>query len=74
MRFGLKDYDWGYVGAKLAQSDDNAQTEFFKRFIKECKTWGTNYQIEMQLLYVRDKLTIEERELLNTLTYEKEED
>ena len=41
MRLGiLKDIDWEYVGALLANSDENAQAAFFRQFVKECKSWG----------------------------------
>jgi hypothetical protein len=48
MRIGLQDTDWGYVGAKLAQGGDDEQAKFFKGFLKECKSWGTNHQVEFQ--------------------------
>ena len=44
MRLGItKETDWSYVGALLAHDDDHAQIEFFKSFVKECKSWGTEY-------------------------------
>lgn len=69
MRIGLQDTEWGYVGAKLAQEDDNAQAEFFKAFIKECLSWGTRYQAEGQLAHVNQLLTSDERDLLGMLSY-----
>ena len=50
MRLGIqKEIDWEYVGALLAQSDDNEQAKFFKAFVKECLSWGTHLQVESQL-------------------------
>lgn len=45
---------------------------FFKSFVKECKSWGTHYQIEMQLLGISAELTGEEKEILSTITYKEE--
>ena len=72
MRIGLQNADWEYIGAKLAQEDDAEQAKFFKAFLKECKSWGTNHQIEMQLCMINDKLTKEEKETLSMLTYIRE--
>jgi len=70
MRQGLTN-DWAYVGACLAHSDDNEQTEFFKAFVKECQSWGTRLQIELQLAHVNLNLTPEERETLAMLGYDE---
>ena len=70
MKFGLKDMDWEYVGALLANGDDDDQAKFLKAFIKECNSWGTHYQVEMQLAMVNHLLTPEERETLSMLSYE----
>lgn len=67
----LTEIDWSYIGAQLAQSDDVEQTKFFKAFVKECKTWGTSYQIEMQLAGVNLNLDKEERATLFMLGYEE---
>lgn len=72
MKLGLQEIEWGYVGAKLAQEDDNAQAEFFKAFIKECLSWGTRYQAEGQLAHINLKLTSDERDLLAMLSYNKD--
>ena len=69
MKIGLQEPDWGYIGAVLASSDDEAQTKFFKAFVKECLSWGTSYQAEFQLSGVNRKLTPEERDLLGMLSY-----
>ena len=73
MRFGLKDMDWEYVGSLFAHKDAKNQAKFFKAFLKECKTWGTHWQIEMQLAYINKLLTPEEREDLSMISYNKEE-
>ena len=73
MKQGLKiEYDWKLIGAELANLSDVEQVEFFKGFISECKTWGTHYQVEMQLAFINDKLTKEEKDLLYMLSYEEE--
>ena len=72
MKKGLMtEIDWGYIGATLAQGDDQEQTEFFKAFIKECKSWGTNYQVELQLAGVNMLLTDEEKDALAMLSYKE---
>ena len=70
MRLGLQEVEWGYVGAKLANDGEEAQTTFIKGFIKECLTWGTQYQIGIQLASVNHNLTPEEREIISMLGYE----
>ena len=71
MRIGIQNTDWGYVGAVLAGSDDREQAEFFKSFAKECKSWGTKHQVDMQLLAIRDLLTKDEREVISAISYEE---
>lgn len=71
MRIGLQDTNWEYIGARLARSDDNEQAAFFKAFVKECLSWGTNQQVAFQLAGVNHKLTPEEIEVLGQLTYEE---
>lgn len=73
MKLGLQDVEWGYVGARLANCGDDEQSEFFKAFIKECLSWGTRYQVGIQLAGVNHKLTPEEREVLSQLSYEENE-
>jgi hypothetical protein len=70
MRMGLRDIDWSQVGAQLAQSGSDEQTEFFKSFVKECLTWGTNHQVEQQLAAVNVELTVEERRVLSMLGFD----
>lgn len=69
MKLGIRDIDWSYVGALLAQESDIEQIEFFKSFVKECNTWGTKHQIQLQLAIVNQKLTIEEKETLSMIGY-----
>ena len=73
MKLGLrKDIDWQYIGAMLARADDNDQAECLKAFVKECLSWGTHHQVEQQLAYINLKLTKEEREVLEMLSYESD--
>ena len=72
MRIGLQDTNWKYIGARLAQSDDNEQAAFLKAFVKECLTWGTHYQIGVQLAGVKHLLTADEKEILGQLSYEED--
>ena len=70
MRLGLRDIDWKQVGAELANCGDKEQAEFFKSFVKECSSWGTRHQIELQLSNVNQLLTSEERQTLGMIGYE----
>ena len=65
----LTEIDWDYIGAVLANESDENQSKFFKSMLKEMKTWGTSHQVELQLAYVNNKLTDEEREQLKMLSY-----
>ena len=70
MKLGLiQEIDWKYIGATLAQTDDEIQAMVIKAFLKECLTWGTHYQIEKQLACVNLKLTSEERDMLSMLSF-----
>lgn len=69
MRIGLQKPDWSYIGAVLARCSDEEQVEFFKAFLKECRSWGTEHQVEMQLAGVNQKLTDSERDALGMLSY-----
>ena len=71
MKMGIRDIDFEYAGALLAQADDIEQLNFFKAFVKECKGWGTLHQVHMQLAGVNQKLTQEEKEVLSMLGYEE---
>lgn len=70
MKHGIiTEIDWALIGAQLAQESDVEQVEFFKSFVKECKTWGTNHQVEMQMACINHKLSAEERESLSMISY-----
>jgi len=69
MKLGLRDIDWAQAGAQLAQSDDTDQITFFKAFIKECKSWETHHQIDLQLASINQKLTEDEKEIIGMLGY-----
>jgi len=72
MQYGiLKDVDWKLMGALLADKGDVEQADFLKSFIKECLSWGTRHQVEMQLAFVNNKLTSDERRVLSMLSYEE---
>ena len=74
MKKGLMtEIDWAYIGASLAQEGDDNQAKFLKAFVKECKSWGTNYQVELQLAGVNHLLTDEEKETLSMLSYKEGE-
>ena len=72
MKIGLQDTNWSYIGARLAQTDDNEQAAFFKAFVKECLAWGTRYQVEIQLAGVNHKLSSQEKSVLGMIGYEGE--
>ena len=72
MKLGLQDIKWEYIGAKLACAEDDEQTAFLKAFVKECLSWGTRYQVGIQLAGINRLLTPEEREVLSQITYEGE--
>ena len=70
MELGMtKEPDWEYVGAILANSDDNAQIAFFRGFVKECLAWGTHLQVEKQLAMVNLGLSPDEIAVLKMVTY-----
>jgi len=73
MKLGcLKEIDWKYVGALLANQSNDEQVDFFKQFVAECKSWGTSYEVGIQLAYISDKLTKKEKEVLSQIVYEEE--
>ena len=68
MKQGMtKEIDWAYMGALLANSGDVMQAEFLKAFVKECLSWGTRHQAEVQLASVNRLLTKDEKKLLEML-------
>ena len=71
MKYGLQEIDWSYIGAMLARADHDKQVKFFREFTRECKSWGTNLQVEQQLAAVNLRLTPKEREVLAMLSYEE---
>ena len=74
MRLGItKEIDWPYVGALLANADENEQAAVFREFVKECKSWGTSYQVGIQLAGINRCLTKDEREVLSQITYEEDD-
>lgn len=74
MRFGIRhEIDWEYLGATLAQSGDDEQVQFIRAFLKECRSWGTSFQVEKQLAAVNHQLTSDEREALGMLSFNEGE-
>ena len=73
MRLGLQELEWGYIAAKLARAGDDEQSEFLKAFVKECLSWGTNYEVEKQLAGVNHLLTYAEKDVLSMITYKPED-
>jgi len=72
MRHGLmKDPDWEYIGALLADAEVAEQVLFFTGFVKECNAWGTRIQIERQLVEINLKLSQGERSVLQAIGYEE---
>lgn len=65
--------DWQCLGATLAILSDEEQKKFFKGLLQEINQFPTHYQKEMQLLFIADGLTKEEKELLSIICYDKGE-
>jgi len=63
--------DWAFIGAKLAHADADEQAAFLATFLRECRAWGTAYQVEKQLAAVNDALSAEDRRALAMLSYEE---
>ena len=61
--------NWEYIGAQLANSGDDVQVAFLRAFLRECQSWGTAYQVQMQFAAINHKLTEDEREALSMITY-----
>ena len=72
MRIGLQNTDWSFVGAKLSIASDDEQIAFFKAFVKECRSWETSHQAEMQLANINSGLNDDEKELLSMLGYKED--
>jgi hypothetical protein len=60
---------WPQLGALLATQSDEDQAAFLKAFVKECHSWETNRQAEMQMVYISKHLTDEEKDLLSGISY-----
>lgn len=65
----ITEIDWEYIGAVFATEDDVEQAKFFKSMLKEMGTWGTSHQSQTQLCNINDKLTDDEKEQLQMLSY-----
>ena len=63
---------WGHLGALVATRNDTEQAEFFKGFIKELKSFETNWQADMQLTYIAKHLSDDDKSYLSPLTYRGE--
>jgi hypothetical protein len=74
MRKGIVPLDWSLIGSMLANEGDNEQAEFLKALLNEMRTWGTNFQIEMQLCHIASKLSSADRELLSIFCVEHGDD
>lgn len=61
--------DWELVAAYLANEGDDIQIKFFTRMLKEMRSWGTDYEIELQLAAVNSGLSDDDKELLTILSY-----
>lgn len=59
--------DWAFIGASLANGEAEEQAAFFAAFANECKTWGTHFQVEMQMISILRLLTKEQIEILEML-------
>ena len=74
MRNGIVPLDWKLIGAMLANSGDDEQVPFFKSFLNEMRSWGTNHQIEFQLVSIAKELSSADRELLSIFCNEHGKD
>ena len=64
MRKGIAPLDWALIGAMLANLGEIEQTEFFTSFLNEMRSWGTNHQIQLQLIAIAKNLSGADRGLL----------
>jgi hypothetical protein len=55
---------WDLLGAKLARLSDHEQGLFFKGFARELDSYESNYKMEMQMFFIKDKLTKQEQNIL----------
>ena len=56
--------DWRLLGAKLATLTCVEQSEFFKGFGDELKTFESNCAIDRQMFFIRDRLSDKHKEFL----------
>ena len=68
----ITDIDWAFIGAELACESDDDQAAFFKSFIKEMKSWGTNHRADQQMAFINLQLNNPEKEFLEKATYRGE--
>lgn len=65
----MTEIDWEFIGAQLAVEDDEAQSKFFKSFIKEINSFETHFQGQQQLSSINFRLSKKEKKDLAMLTY-----
>ena len=70
-------FNWKYIGAKLASLSDSEQSDFFEGFAIELDSFETHYQKEMQMISINHKLNDKIRNILERYLpaiYYKQED
>jgi hypothetical protein len=55
---------WDLLGARLAILSDKEQGEFFHGFAQELSRYESGYKRQMQMCFISDKLTKEDKEIL----------
>lgn len=58
------EFNWFLIGAKIANSSDEAQSEFFRGFANEVDSWETHSQKELQMIMINKKLTQKIKDIL----------
>ena len=58
------DIKWDLLGAELAILSDHEQGAFFHGFAQELKAYKSSYKRQMQMAFTADKLTKEDKEIL----------
>jgi len=61
--------NWGSLGATLANLSDEEQKPFFKAFAKEMLQYPSSHQTNMQLCFISEILTDDEKEVYRNLGY-----
>ena len=74
MKKGIVPLDWELIGAMLANGGDDEQVPFFKSFLNEMRSWGTNHQIHFQLASIARQLNSADRELMSIFCNEHGDD